>query len=1018
MIAVSVLHAVEIQRDGERVPVRAGKTAEVLVRLALEAGALVRTDRLIEDLWTDAAIGTARNTLQTKVSRLRRSLGDPGLVTGTSVGYTLNVEPGAVDALEVLRLVDRASVFRGAGDPGSALETCTAALAMFDGEILSGGGDGDWIVPHRARLGDARLDLLEGHLGARIELGTPGDAVGELEALITDHPLREALWALLMIALYRGGRQADALAAFQRIRIALADDLGLDPGRELQQLERQILDQDPLLGLPDFAARGLNTLRPPGNLPSLPIDLIGRAGDIAAVAGLVATGRLVEILGAGGVGKTALAIATGRSLDATGGAHVGATWLARLEAARGPADVVDVLTSTLGVGSEDAMIERLKSEPALLILDNCEHVAATAGALAVRLLDAAPALRILCTSQVPLDVDGEVLYELSPLPPYDAVTLFDRRSMAQRQQRGSLPDRAAVRGLCLALDGLPLAIELAAARTKTLSVEEITTRLDRRFDVLSDPSGHRPERRRALRATIAWSYDLLFPDDQRGLWALATFAGSAPLPAVESVLAALDVPMSTAIDVLGRLASRSLLIVDEDAGGTIRYRLLDSIGAFALEALEDAGLTRLARAAHAEWYAKAAGTSTPGVRSGDQAEHVAFARGERANIDVALAWGCEHDPQLALDVAVGFGWAWIVLGDSRGAERLLSARAAVGDAAPAVQEASALLLAAWIEASTGHLDLATDHLAQVDDIATSAGDIDLQAQCAYYLAYVVSHRGEFRRALALTDRSVSLYEGCDRPWDLAATWLFAARAALSEGDPVRSEEACREVEHWLGQVQDPWLHVRGKTVLGELARTQHRFDDAVTHLRQASDTSRRLGFLQTEAYQLSSLGRAHAQAGDRLTAATTLQSAIERAETIGDVRLAALARIHLGRILRGLGRDDEARTALEAAASWHRAAGGGEQAALGECLLAAMDSADGDGGAPDRLLALLDGARTDDAAHVEVFALDALARIAATAGRATEARLLCQQADDRLVATSAFISEHDRVDAHWVRPRC
>ena len=232
---------------------------------------------------------------------------------------------------------------------------------------------------------------------------------------------------------------------------------------------------------------------------------------------------------------------------------------------------------------------------------------------------------------MPLDIDGEAVFELEPLAVADAVELFIRRaSHRKRQAYGDVGE--AVHDLCRSLDGLPLAIELAAARTKTLSIAEISRRLDggfddpldgrfdgrfdRRFDVLSDPTSRRPERRRALKATIRWSYELLFPDDQRGLWALATFAGGATLPAVEHVLEALEVPARTTIDVVGRLASRSLVIVDDDgASAQLRYRLLDSIRAFALEAMTEAGLTESAHAAHARWFAENARRSTDGVRS-------------------------------------------------------------------------------------------------------------------------------------------------------------------------------------------------------------------------------------------------------------------------------------------------------------------------------------------------------------------------------------------------------------------
>ena len=900
---MSVLDTVELHRDGERIRVRPGKTAEVLVRLALEAGVMVRTERLIEDLWAEQAPGTARNTLQTKVSRLRRALGDAALVTGSSAGYTLEVDPSAVDALEVLRLAGQASAFRSAGDPSAALETCATALAMFKGEILAGAGDGDWLIPHRARLEEVRLGLIEGQLAARLDLGVSADVIGELEALVNVHPLREGLWELLMVALYRDGRQADALATYQRVRGRLADELGLDPGLLLQQLEQQILVHDASLGVPYSSTRGLGPDVPPGNLPSMSVELVGREAEVAAVSDRLVSGRLVEIIGPGGVGKTALAIAIGRGLSSSDREVPDGVWLARLETAATDDDVIDTLVAALNVGGEAALFERLKNRAALVILDNCEHVVDAAAALVVRLLDTAPGLRVLCTSQISLGIDGEVVVELAPLALADAVALFTRRAGVQRTNRGSVEADDSLNELCRSLDGLPLAIELAAARTKTLSIEEITRRLDDRFTVLNDPTSRRPERRRALKSTISWSYELLFPDDQRGLWALATFAGGAPLPAVEYVLEALEVPAAAAIDVVGRLASRSLLIVDDDGAPTVRYRLLDSIRAFALEVMADAKLSERALGAHAAWFAHAARSSTSGVRSSRQAEHLAFARAERANIDAAVAWSIVHDPLLALSLVNGFGWAWVVLGDSRGAQRILAALDAAGDLAEVRERANAFLLAAWIEASTGRLELARDHIASAAAMADTVNDLDLQARCSYYLAYVVSHHGEFRHAMELTDRSDALYEGLDRPWDQAANWLFAARAAISAGDQERSVAALDHVDRWLLTVDDPWLHVRREAMLGELARIQHRFDDAVVHNGRAAETSRRLGFLQTEAYQVSSLGRAQCQAGDYDAGSATLELAIDKAEATGDVRLAALARVHLGRVLRALGQD-------------------------------------------------------------------------------------------------------------------
>ncbi|HEY4610611.1 MAG TPA: BTAD domain-containing putative transcriptional regulator [Ilumatobacteraceae bacterium] len=1012
MLSIAVLGPVEARRDGQLVSVPAGKTSQLLVRLALDAGNLVRTDRLVEDLWGDDSVTTSRNTVQSKIAKLRRALGDPPVIVGGDGGYTLTIDPLQVDALEVLARATEATARFGDGDHDGVAAMCAMTLQMFRGDVLAAAGDSDWAIPHRARVDAARMQLIEIGCSARLQLGDTNDVIGDLEVAVATYPYQESLWVLLITALYQAGRQADALETYQRIRQLLADELGLDPGPQLQQLEQQILIHDRTI-----EPVGVSTAQVPtiGNLPSISAELVGREAEIDALCGLVTSNRLVEIVGPGGIGKTAVAIAAAR-FALSYGVGLDGVWLARLETAVTANDVVDTLIAAVNVtGGEAALYERLRDGTALIILDNCEHVVDAAADLAGRLLDAASGLRVLCTSQVPLGIDGETLFELAPLALSDAAELFTRRATAQRKNDRLVGDHAAVLELCRSLDGLPLAIELAAARTKTLSIDEITRRLDDRFNVLNDPTSRRPERRRALKATIRWSYELLFPDDQRGLWTLATFAGGAPLGAIESVLGALGVPPGAAIDVVSRLASRSLLIVEDDTSMAVRYRLLDSVRAFALEAMADANVSNTGQSAHAAWFAEAARSSTQGVRSSSQAEHLAFARRERANIDAALAWTMSHDPLLALTIATGFGWAWVVLGDSRGADRLVAALASVGSDAPAVDRATALLLAGWLEASTGDLAPAREHVAAAAELAEAIGDVDLQARCCYYLAYVVSHHGDFSQALELTDRSRALYAELDRAWDKAANGLFAARAAISAGDEARSVEASHDVEHWLQMVDDPWLHARGDGMRGELARLQHRFDDAVVHYGRAVEASRRLGFLQTDAYQTASLGRAKCQAGDYEGGAATLDEAVQKAEATGDARMATLGRVHLGRVLRALGQQQSARTALETAAAWHRKAGGGEQAALGDCLLAAMDSAERVAGADQRLHDILDDARTDNAAHVEVFALDALARSALEQGDVDASRALSELADRRMQSASHFITDRDRIDAHAVR---
>ena len=520
MLIVGVLGPVQARSDGVLLAVPAGKTTELLARLALDVGRPVRVDTLVQDLWGEP---TARNTLQSKVSQLRRTIGKE-LVVGAGDGYRLAMPPDAVDATELMVLATTSASAAAAGDPATALSAARAGLALFRGDVLP--ELGDWAAPHRARLDEVRLTLLERVVAGRVDLGAGGEIVAELETLVDEHPLREGLWATLITALYRSGRQADALAAYQRVRRLLDDELGVEPGPRLRTLERQILQQSP--GLVSGGVRGATL---PGNLPPLSGSAIGRDDDLAQVLSVLAGGRLVTILGPGGVGKTRLALEVAHRLDPP----PGGVWLVRLDGVDPSADLADVVAETLRVvGGVSALLDRLAGADSVLVLDNCEHLVGQVGDLVEALLAAAPRLVVLATSQAPLGLADEHPYALAPLGQRESVVLFEQRA---RQRRAGLvldPDaRVASEEICHSLDGLPLAIELAAARTRSLSIRDIARRLDDRFGLLRDPSSSRPERRRALAGAIAWSYDLLFPDDQRALWALSCFVGSASLGGVE-----------------------------------------------------------------------------------------------------------------------------------------------------------------------------------------------------------------------------------------------------------------------------------------------------------------------------------------------------------------------------------------------------------------------------------------------------------------------------------------------------
>ncbi|HEY7273504.1 MAG TPA: BTAD domain-containing putative transcriptional regulator [Actinoplanes sp.] len=958
MLTVAMLGPVELRRDGEPLAVPAGKTSELLIRLALEAGVHVRTDRLIDELWSAQVTGVARNTVQAKVSKLRRVLGDADLLTGDRSGYTLHIDPARVDALEVLRVAEA-----GFGSAGaeSVRRATTEALVAFRGELPPF----DWFAPYRLRLDEARLRLTEDNLGARLALGADVELVGELEALVTAHPWREELWRLLITALYRADRQADALAAYARVRRILADDLGIDPGPGLQTLETRILRQDAALAPPR------------GNIPVRSASLVGRAADVSALTALVRAEPLVTVVGPAGVGKTRLALEVARTFPAA--------WLVRLDDATA---IWPDIGATFGLAeaTEHMVVDRLRGLDAVLVLDNCEPVVEALPAV----LDRINGPRILATSQVPLGADGERTYPLSPLSLPDSVTLFTERAVVQR--RSFSATHAQLAEVCRSLDGLPLAIELAAARAKALSIEEISRRLDDRFTFLTDPAGRRPPRQRTLRAAIGWSYDLLFPDDQQGLQALSCFAGGASLAAAEEVLAALGVPPPTGVDVLTRLVDRSLSTVDVGAGGAVRYRLLDSVREFGRERLRASRQEDRALAAHAAWFAAAAGEAAAGLRGADQPRHLSLVRTERADIDAALAWSCGSDPLLGLRMANGFGWAWVFLGAGSDAARRFRIALAAAPDAPVPDRVDAMLFAGWFEASGGDLDRSVREIRDAIDLAED------KAHPRLFLAFAHSQQGRPHDALA----ALAACRDDLRGWERGAAWLLTAWATIALGDVAEAKRACAEALAVLSPLGDQWALSHAEAMLGTLAQAERRFPDAVAHLTRAADAAHRLGFAAAGSLHRTNLGRAHQQNGDPTAAIAAFERAIQDATAAGDLRVVALARVRLARVLRALGRTADARSHVDSARQWYATAGGGDGALLADHLDADLDAD------PERLATVLAAARAAGDPEVEVLTLDALARLHAAAGRTDEAAAARAAADDLMPAAGHLLTPDDR----------
>lgn len=977
-----------------RLDLPAGKTTELLARLALVAGSHVRADGLIEDLWSTP---TGRNTLQSKVSQLRRALGDKDLVVGDQDGYTLAIEPETVDAVRAVALAARAAEARASGDAAGALGRSREGLALFRGEALVDAGD--WAAPHRTRLEEVRLGLIEDAMAARVELGAGSEIVGELESLVGQHPLREGLWTSLITALYRAGRQAEALAAYGRVRSALVDELGIEPGAALRTLEQLVLQQSPSLdvGTPTV---GLGV---PGNLPARAARLVGRDADLAGLVAAMEEHRLVTLVGTAGVGKTRLATEVGRGLTAAGG-----VWLVRLDAIDETAALPQVVAETLHVaGGESALHERLSGSGTILLLDNCEHVVVSAAALVRGLLDSVPHLRVLATSQLPLGLEDEHVHPLEPLTQDQSVELFARRAREMRRQLVLDPDAvAAVEEVCRSLDGLPLAIELAASRVRSMSVRDIARRLDDRFVLLRDPTSQRQERRRALSGAIGWSYELLFPDDQRGLWALSCFAGDASLDGTEHVLTALGVPGEAVLDTITRLVDRSLVSVENADSGGVRYRLLDSIQAFAAARVEESGDSHAAAAAHAAWYAATAAWCDEHARGNRQPECLAIARAERANVDLALAWCAAHDPGLGLRIANGFGWTWVVLGDGpAGAARV---RQALTPEATPSERASALLLAGWLEASAGNVALAESDLDGAAELAAGLDDTVLAADIDRHRAFLAIQQGRPDQVLSHAAASHAAYGPLDLPWHTAASLLLSAYGHLMVGDTAAATGDATEAVGLLRPIGDSWGMAHAEAMLGGIAQAEHRYHDAARALARAADESATMGFLGQAALHRASLARVQQRLDDP-AAVPSYEQAIRDALSVGDGRLTATARLNLARLLRGTGQGTEAVALLEENQRWYESAGGGDFALLTDCVLAAERGDDG------ALASVLDEARATSNVEVQVFALDALARLAAESDDfATSGELLAEA--DRLAAQVAHVvDEADRIDAARAR---
>jgi predicted ATPase/DNA-binding SARP family transcriptional activator len=703
-----VLGPVEAWHEERRVPVGGPRQVALLAFLLVNANRAVSADALIDAVWGAGRAGAAKR-LQMGVLRLRRALEALEMDDGSRLrtvggGYLLSIAAGELDAELFGKRTVAGRRALEYGDPASARGLVSEALALWRGPALADVAFEDFAQAEIRRLEEVRLVALETRVEADLQLGRHVEVVGELEGLLAEQPTRERFAGQLMTALYRSGRQNEALEVYQRARTRLAEELGLEPGPTLKALQAQILDQAPALQLgvadrPSASTRHRSRRRVP--LPATPT--IGRDQELRDVTVLFneSGARVVTLTGPGGVGKTRLALVVARALEhefEDGVCWVELAGLTRWE------DVGSTIVRALNatpVGGEstiDTLARYVADKQLLLVVDNFEHVLESAALIGGVTADC-PGLRVLATSRQGLGIAAEHRYDVAPMavpPRPDEVSVADVEetagtalfvAAARRHRHAFVIEPATaplVARVCSRLDGLPLAVEIAAARIGVLTLAELDARLDDALTRWGSGLLDTPERQQTLQHTIRWSYRLLHEDEQQAFLRFSVFAGGATLPAAQTVC-------GTSLETLEALQAKSLIRRRDQPDGTTRFVMLETLRQFALA--ESAGGADLeeTRRGHRAYYLTVVEEFAARFRTADEAPALDALERDIDNIRGALAWALEAEPRQALKFAGLLGDYWFTHHDPEGLEWLDAALVAAGDQAPAADRARAHL---------------------------------------------------------------------------------------------------------------------------------------------------------------------------------------------------------------------------------------------------------------------------------------------------------------------------------------
>jgi predicted ATPase/DNA-binding SARP family transcriptional activator len=900
-LEIRLLGPFEVVAGGTLAEVGGSKRQALLAMLALRQGRVVDVDALVEALWGEELPAAPRNALHHHIARLRAALGE-SLIVGSADGYALS--DARVDAVRFEELLaDTRGALRD-GDRRAASDAVAAALALWRGPALQGLTGTAWFSAEARRLQTLHVDALEEHFEVALALGEHRELTPALASALADNPFRERLWGQLMLALYRSGRQADALETFQEARRVLGDELGLEPGLELRRLQDAILAHDPAIAAVPVDRRRRN------NLPALATSFVGRDKELGQVAGLLREHRLVTLTGPPGVGKSRLALEAARSLEHEFGDGI---WLVDFARAGEAPDAVRLLADAVDVRGSDQLARvtsRLREANALIVLDACEHVLDEAARIASTLVAQCPRVRILATSREAIRIASEVRVPIAPLPLPDdgteaarsaAVELFLERARAARP--GFEPDAddlALAAEVSRRVDGLPLAIELAAARVNVLGLAELVTILERRAVLLSDTPATDPSRV-ALQGLVEWSYDLLHGDEKTLLQQLAVHRGGASLASLVAVAATHGLSEATVAYLVAALVDKSVVSASF-SGGVARYDMLDTVREYVLERLAESGGLAAARAAHGEYFATLAEDASVQLRGREWLRWESRLALENENLWAALAYARDApDPGVAIRLGT-LAWYFGLAGRVGEGRRFLDlALDATRDDAPV--ELRIELLAGLCYLATEELDL---------DAAITAGEraLALAATAAaprqvglaqLTLALALGQSGAAERAAATAGGAAATFEAAGDDWGIAASSIIRAAAAARDRDVATVAAMAATIRRHSDAIGYDAFRVPGLLLEAWAAERRQDAAAAIEGYRRALELAGHIGFGEHAAFALAGLGSIALANGDLREAEELQRQALATADAAQAPLAAAHAGIQLARIAAGRG---------------------------------------------------------------------------------------------------------------------